>query len=609
MPPVTPSEQQEAHLAGVIEWGIDKIKAPQVWNSFNIRGEGIVVANIDSGVQFDHPALVRQYRGRMANGTFNHNYNWFDPSKICGDPSAVPCDNDGHGTHTMGTMVGDDGAGNQIGVAPAARWIAAKGCEARGCTDAALLASGQWMLAPTDLNGRNARADLRPHIVNSSWGDAAGSNTFFRDTVNAWIASGIFPVFSNGNSGPGCRTAGSPGDYAESYSVGAFNSFDEIARFSSRGNSRLTGGIKPNISAPGVEIRSAVPDNNYAAYDGTSMAAPHVAGAIALLWSGSSSLIGDIAGTRSRLDQTAIDVNDTNCGGTATNNNVWGQGKLDIFAAVSRSTRDQKGTISATDIALALVVLHQGDIRRAIDLQEEALAIHRELGYSIGIALSLSNLTTMLEYQGNYERSAHVATECLNCYRDLQDSRGIGWALHALAVLHHRRGRHAEARAQLEECRALFRRVNAKTDLVGVLNDLGDVACALGEYAEAQALYDESLALATELGDRRCEAAALHNLGRLGCAVGDYDGATERYNASLALHRELGDQRGIALVLESEGRLAQQQERYERAATLLRESLARMEVVGDQAAIARCHEALATIGSYAGSAPDSVNYS
>ena len=89
-----------------------------------------------------------------------------------------------------------------------------KGCESTGCTTTALLAAGQWMLAPTDLNGRNARADLRPHIVNNSWGDSVGRNTFFNNVINAWIASGIFPVFSNGNYGPWCQTAGSPADYS-----------------------------------------------------------------------------------------------------------------------------------------------------------------------------------------------------------------------------------------------------------------------------------------------------------------------------------------------------------------------------------------------------------
>jgi hypothetical protein len=134
------------------EWNIERINAPQVWSTFSDRGDGIVVANIDTGVRFDHPALVRQYRGNQGGGNFDHNYNWFDPSSVCGAPSLAPCDNQGHGTHTMGTRVGDDGdpGPNKIGVAPHARWIAAKGCESNSCSTSALHASGQWVLAPTD---------------------------------------------------------------------------------------------------------------------------------------------------------------------------------------------------------------------------------------------------------------------------------------------------------------------------------------------------------------------------------------------------------------------------------------------------------------------------
>ncbi len=153
-----------------VEWGIDRIRAPLVWSTFNDRGEGIVVANIDTGVQFNHPALVAQYRGNLGGGTFDHNYNWDDPSNVCGNPSLAPCDNNGHGTHTMGTMAGDDGnpGTNQIGVAPHVKWIAAKGCESSSCSTAALLASGQWVLAPTDLSGENPRPDLRPDIVKAT---------------------------------------------------------------------------------------------------------------------------------------------------------------------------------------------------------------------------------------------------------------------------------------------------------------------------------------------------------------------------------------------------------------------------------------------------------
>ncbi|MFD2352602.1 S8 family serine peptidase [Nonomuraea ferruginea] len=139
-----------------VEWNIDRVNAPRVWEELGNRGEGIVVANIDTGVQFDHPDLRDAYRGRNPDGTVTHDYNWFDPAGVC--PTAVPCDNNGHGTHTMGTMVGANG----IGMAPGARWIAAKGCEVNTCTDASLLASGQWVLAPTDANGENPRPDLAP---------------------------------------------------------------------------------------------------------------------------------------------------------------------------------------------------------------------------------------------------------------------------------------------------------------------------------------------------------------------------------------------------------------------------------------------------------------
>jgi Subtilase family/Malectin domain/Carboxypeptidase regulatory-like domain/Viral BACON domain len=331
------------------EWNIDRINAPQVWSTFGDRGDGIVVANVDTGVQYDHPADVRQYRGNLGGGSFDHNYNWFDPSMVCGSPSLVPCDNNGHGTHTMGTMVGDDGdpGTNQIGVAPHARWIAAKGCETNSCSDFALLASGQFILAPTDLSGANPRPDLRPHIVNNSWGSGPG-DPFYQATVDAWVASGIFPAFSNGNAGPGCDSAGSPGDFLNTYSAGAFDINNVIAGFSSRGPSFFGGETKPNIAAPGVNVRSSVPFNSYAAFSGTSMASPHVAATVALMWSAAPVLIGDLAATRTLLDNTAIDTNDPQCGGTADDNNVWGEGRLDAFAAVDQSPRGPQGTLSGT---------------------------------------------------------------------------------------------------------------------------------------------------------------------------------------------------------------------------------------------------------------------
>nr|WP_240742035.1 S8 family serine peptidase [Micromonospora zingiberis] len=340
-PLVLPATAEAARArTAAVEWGLSNIGAPRVWEDFGDRGEGIVVANIDSGVRYDHPALVASYRGNLGGG-FDHAYNWFDPAGVC--TGAAPCDNNDHGTHTMGTMVGDDGAGNQIGVAPGAKWIAAKGCEARTCSDASLLAAGQWVLAPTDASGQNPRPDLRPDIVNNSWG-GDGGDPWYQQTVAAWRAAGMFPVFSAGNDGPACGSAGSPGDNPNAYAVGAYDVNDTIAGFSGRGSGTTL--IKPNIAAPGSNVRSSVRNGGYASFSGTSMAAPHVAGTVALVWSAAPSLRGDIAGTEELLDRTARDVDATNCGGTPADNNVFGEGRLDAYAAVRDAPRGSVGRVT-----------------------------------------------------------------------------------------------------------------------------------------------------------------------------------------------------------------------------------------------------------------------
>jgi len=257
----------------------------------------------------------------------------------------------------MGTMVGDDGGGNQIGVAPGARWIAAKGCEYEWCSDYALLQSAQWILAPCPLGvypgDPSCDPSRRPQIVNNSWGGGSG-NSWYQPSVQAWIAAGIFPAFSIGNSGSGCGSANSPGDYPESYAAGAFDINNSIAWFSSRGPSAFGGIVKPNLAAPGVDVRSSVPDNTYNWYSGTSMASPHLAGTVALMWSAAPDLFGDVSATRLLLDHTAFDVFDTQCdaypapGEEGNPNNVWGEGRLDAFAAVDQSPRGPTGTLQGT---------------------------------------------------------------------------------------------------------------------------------------------------------------------------------------------------------------------------------------------------------------------
>ncbi|MEU5950096.1 S8 family serine peptidase [Micromonospora sp. NPDC047465] len=326
--------------AANLDWGLANINADDVWAS-GIDGNGIVVADLDTGVDYRHPALVNQYRGNNHDGTFTHDYNWFDASGRCTD---APCDGHGHGTHVMGTMVGDDRAGNRIGVAPGATWIAANGCDP--CTADNLLTAGQWLLAPTRSNGSAAEPSKRPNVINNSWGSMSPSvDPWFDDLAAAWDAAGIFSVWSNGNIGPGCATAGAPGSRTARYSVGAYDANDTIAPFSSRGAGQ-DGLIKPDISAPGVNVRSAAAGSTgYVAMSGTSMAAPHVAGAIALLWSASPSLVGDIPTTRNLLDLTARDTEDLQCGGTPQDNNVYGEGRLDAAAFLANR---QVGTVTGT---------------------------------------------------------------------------------------------------------------------------------------------------------------------------------------------------------------------------------------------------------------------
>ena len=336
---------EEAGVGGV-DWNVDAIRAPKVWDELGVRGEGIVIGSIDTGADHDHPALLSAYRGLKADGTVDHAYNWFDPTGICGEQAPGPCDDNGHGTHTLGTMLGDDGAGNRIGVAPGASWIAAKGCGSQSCDQADLLAAGQWMLAPTDDKGENPRPDLAPDVINNSWGNGT-LDTWYQQTVQAWRDAGIFPSFSNGNNGPGCDTAGAPGALTNSYASGAFDSTGRIAAFSSRGPG-VSGTVKPDIAAPGVNVRSAVPGGGYEAKSGTSMAAPHTAATVALVWSAAPALRGDVTATEALLDTTAVDVDATSCGGTAAKNNVFGEGRLDAYAAVTAAPRGALGALTGT---------------------------------------------------------------------------------------------------------------------------------------------------------------------------------------------------------------------------------------------------------------------
>ncbi|HST03943.1 MAG TPA: S8 family serine peptidase, partial [Chloroflexia bacterium] len=303
-----------------VELGVTTVHAPQAWAE-GYKGAGIVVGSIDTGVDYTHPALNTQYRGNLGGGNYDHNYNWWD-SRLDAPRQNVPYDDGGHGTHTMGTVLGDDGGTNQIGVAPDAKWIAAKVFPNDGSSGSEEITPAEdFMIAPWDLNQENRRPDLRPNIVTNSWGDDECWDTDSWLITQVWIDDGIMPAFANGNAGPGAGTVGSPGGYPFLVGVGAITASNlTIAGFSSRGPSCYGGALKPDVVAPGVSVRSSVPGNGYAVLSGTSMATPHVAGVMALILDANPSLTyTDVMGIMTRTAYFK------STWGTRPNNNYgWG---------------------------------------------------------------------------------------------------------------------------------------------------------------------------------------------------------------------------------------------------------------------------------------------
>jgi serine protease AprX len=337
-----------------IEWNISQIEAPLVWN-LGYTGEGIIIGGQDTGYDWDHPALKEQYRG-WDGASADHNYNWHDTvtsgGGICGPNTLEPCDDHGHGTHTMGTMVGDDadtiGGTNQIGVAPGARWIGCRNMNVGVGTPASYAECYQWFIAPTDLNNEHPEPSKAPHVINNSWGCPTSEGCTEPDVLLAVVqavrAAGIVTVHSAGNSGPFCETVDEPAAiYAESFTIGATDSSDVIASFSSRGpvTVDLSNRLKPNVSAPGVSIRSSTLGGGYGIKSGTSMAGPHVTGLVALLLSANPGLIGQVSEIETIIEQTALPRTTTQtCGnvpGSQIPNNTYGWGRVDAWAAV-RST-------------------------------------------------------------------------------------------------------------------------------------------------------------------------------------------------------------------------------------------------------------------------------
>jgi subtilisin family serine protease len=350
-----PDSEPAAAQPKAVEANVTRVRAPEAW-ALGYRGQGVVVGAQDTGYQWDHPAVRARYRG-WNGATATHDRNWFDGVRAeinaaanpCGVAITSPCDDNSHGTHTLGTVLGDDGAANQIGMAPQAQWIGCRNMDSGDGRPSSYLACFQFFLAPTDVQGNDPDPALAPDIITNSWGCPGSEEcvvgTF--DTVLAAVrAAGILNVVAAGNGSPSCGSiADPPGTSADVFTIGATNNADALASFSLIGPITVDGSnrLKPDVVAPGVAVRSAVLNSGYGSKSGTSMATPAVAGVAALVMSANPALRGDPDAVEAILKDTAVRLNPagTNCGAflaTDIPNHRFGWGRVDALAAVQQAT-------------------------------------------------------------------------------------------------------------------------------------------------------------------------------------------------------------------------------------------------------------------------------
>lgn len=289
-----------SEVTSYVPWNLESIQADRVTKT----GKNIVVGIIDSGVNANHPEL----QNALLPGGFK---DFVEPT------NTEPKDETGHGTHVAGTILG-----RTIGIARDAKLIVARVFNKEGeASDDGLLAAGQWIL------------EKKPQVVNNSWGGNR-DDSFYDDIVKKWKAAGIVPIFSSGNTGEynagGEGSIGSPGSLEDSFSVGALTKDDKLAKFSLRGPSKHTNKFKPEISAPGVNILSADYKGGYVLKTGTSMAAPHVTGAVALILEANKNLSVDKV--EDILKSTATPLTDDHY--INSPNMGYGYGKLNVYKAV-----------------------------------------------------------------------------------------------------------------------------------------------------------------------------------------------------------------------------------------------------------------------------------
>lgn len=347
---IHPSAVQTQATATVESWGIYKIQADQVWSQYGVTGQGVRVAVLDTGVDISHPAL----QGKMFTVSPGDPYypgGWIEFDSNGNPVCSQPHDTDQHGTHVSGTVLGGDGSNIVIGVAPGAKLMHALVLPQGSGSFASVLAGIEWAVSPYDCNGNPTNAPA--HVISMSLGADGYYGDYLLNAIKSALEANIIVVAAIGNAGQG--TSSNPGNIWGVIGVGATDQNDVVASFSSGETVNYqsipptwpfydtypSSYIKPDVSAPGVSIVSSVPGGGYQAFDGTSMATPHVAGTVALILSALGWTHWNVTDTPEKIYEalinTAVDL------GAAGQDTQYGYGRIDAYQAVTYALQNYGG--------------------------------------------------------------------------------------------------------------------------------------------------------------------------------------------------------------------------------------------------------------------------